>query len=273
MPRSLWTGSISFGLVNIPVRLSTAVRDKTISFNMLSPDGGCRLRRKLFCPETGEEYDFKDTARGYAIAPDQYVIIRDEELDSLKPDAGRTIDISDFIDLEQIDPIYFDRSYYLLPGEGGAKAYRLLMQAMEQSGRVAIAQFVMRQKQYLVAIRPIGGALMLHTVHYADEVTEAVELNDELPDAEVDDRELKVAKQLIEALHADFEPEKYKDEYREQVRELIESKAEGEDITTASTGEAEAAPPTFNLMDALKASLEDKGPASKKKSGKRKKAG
>src|SRR5690606_39339020 len=145
----------SFGLVSVPVRLTTAVRDKDIHFHMLSPDGSCRLRRKLYCPDTGKEYDFKDTARGYEVAPDQYVLVDEKELEQIKPEKGNTIDIEDFVDLASVDPIYYARTYYLLPGEGGAKSYRLLVDAMTETGRAAVAHFTMRQKQHLTIIRPI----------------------------------------------------------------------------------------------------------------------
>ncbi len=255
MPRSLWSGAISFGLVNVPVKLVTAVREKTVHFHMLSADGKCRLRRKLYCPETGEEYDFKDAGRGFEVAPDQYVLVQDEELDKLKPEAGRSIEITDFIDLAAIDPIYYERTYHLLPGEGGARGYALLLHAMADSGKVAIATFVMRQKQYLAAIRPVGRVLTLHTMHYADEVTAADEIADELPDeAEVNDKELKVAERLIDALASDFEPERYHDEYREAVEHLIEAKAEGEELVLTETAEP-AEQKVTSLMDALEKSL------------------
>src|ERR1041385_1375389 len=140
MARTFWSGHISFGLVSIPIKLASAVREKDIHFHMLTPDGSCRLRRKLVCPETGKEYDFGQTARGYEIAPDQYVIIEDKELKSLKPEAGRAIQIAQFAPLESIDPVYFSHSYHVVPDEAGARAYRLLMEAMKQSGRVAVAR-------------------------------------------------------------------------------------------------------------------------------------
>lgn len=263
MARSIWTGHISFGLVNIPIRLLTAVRDKGVHLHMLSPDGQCRLRRKLVCPDTGEEYDFKETSRGYEIAPDQYVIIRDEEVDAIRPEAGRAIEITEFVELEKIDPMYYERSYYLAPAEGGAKAYQLLLQAMQEKGRVAIGRFVMRQKQYLAALRPHDGAIVLETMRYADEV---VSIDDELDlpkDVKVSKGELKMAQQLIDALASDtFEPGNYKDEYREKLMELIESKAEGEEIVLHESAEEEV-PRVINLMEALQKSLADKSKATK----------
>ncbi len=262
MARSIWTGSISFGLVNIPVRLMTAVRDQGVRLHMLSSDGKCRLRRKLVCPDTGEEYDFNQTARGYEVAPDQYVIIQDEELDKLRPEAGRAIELVEFVKLEHIDPMFYERSYWLAPDQGGAKGYALLMRAMEEQGRVAVGRFAMRQKQYVCALRPHNGALVLETMRYADEVVardEAVEGN---LDVQVNAGELKMAQQLISALAVDeFEPEKYHDEYREALKELIEAKSEGEEIVVHEP-EDEDLPPVINLMEALQKSL-----ASAKKSG------
>ncbi|MFA9477902.1 Ku protein [Phycisphaerales bacterium AB-hyl4] len=268
MPRSIWSGSISFGMVNIPVKVLTAVRDHSIHLHMLSKDGSCRLRRKLYCPDTGEEYDFKDTARGYEVAPSQYVILKDEELDQLKPEGGRTIDISDFVNLETIDPIYFNRSYYLTPAEGGGKAYKLLVDAMSKAGSLAIAQMVMRQKQYLVAIQVADEALIMHTMHYADEVQGMDEIADDLPrDIKPTKKEVEAAQQLIDTMTGEFDPAQYQDDYQQQVRELIESKAEGEGVKEVAEDADEEIPPTFDLMEALKQSVKEK--SGKKKTSKK----
>ncbi len=265
MPRSLWSGHIAFGLVNVPVRLVSAVRDKSIHFHMLSKDGSCRLRRKLYCPDTGEEFDFKDTSRGYEIAPDQYVIVREEEFEKFRPESGRTIDIQAFIDLKEVDPVYFDRTYYLLPGEGGAKGYRLLVEAMASQERVGVARFSMRQREHLAALRVMENrALALHTMHYADEIAPWSEMEGELAlNAEVTKKETEMARQLIDSLTESFEPDRYHDRYREQLQELIEAKAHGEEIVTAPSGEEEAAP-VYNIMEALKQSLEKSKPARQK---------
>ncbi|MEX2670571.1 MAG: Ku protein [Phycisphaeraceae bacterium] len=270
MPRAMWSGNIAFGLVSIPVKLVAAARDRSIHFHMLSEDGQCRLRRKLYCPETGKEYDFKHTAKGYEIAPDQYVLIQNDEIDKIKPDAGRQIEISDFVDLESIDPLYYERPYYLVPDEAGAKAYRLLMEAMTRSGRVGIARFVMRQKQYLAALRAKGEVLMLQTMRYADEVVTEQELDNVPGPMPLDPRELDVAQRLIDALVTDFEPERYRDEYRERVEELVKAKAEGGTISVSAA--EEPAPRVINLMDALQRSLdearkEEEQPPAKKTKG------
>ncbi|GMU20873.1 MAG: non-homologous end joining protein Ku [Phycisphaerae bacterium] len=254
MARAIWSGSISFGLVNIPVRLFSAVRDHTIHFHMLSKDGTCRLRRKLVCPDTGEEYDFKDTARGFEIAPDQYVIVNDEELESLKPEAGRTIEIQDFVELSEIDPVYYERPYYLLPDEGGEHAYQLLLEALNRSQKVGIAKFVMRSKEYLAALRPTKDVICLETMRFADEVVPAEELAEDLDRGKIKDREVSAAEELVEALVAHFEPDKYRDEYRERVQELIDRKSEGQEIEIPAVQPEEPAR-LVNLMDALQRSL------------------
>ncbi|MFG0330683.1 MAG: Ku protein [Phycisphaerales bacterium] len=262
MPRSLWSGSISFGLVNIPIKLSVAVREKRVSLHMMSPDGKCRLRRKLYCPDTGKEYDFKETARAYEIAPDQYVLIDEEEREAILPEKGRTVEIREFVDLSSIDPIYFNSGYFVIPDQSGAKAYRLLADAMTEMNRAAIAQFVMRQKEYLVTIRPKGRGIMMHTMHYADEVETIDDIKDIPEDIEIPKKELEVAKKLVEALEADFEPEKYHDTYREKLEALIEAKQEGEEIVTVESDVDADEPRVINIMDALKQSV-----AEAKKSG------
>lgn len=262
MARSLWSGSIAFGLVNVPVKLVTAVREKKIGFHLLSPDGQCRLRQKLYCPDTGKEFTYADAARGYEVAPDQYVVISDEELDALKPDAARTIDIVQFADLTSVDPLYFDQPYMLMPGEGGASAYRLLAEAMHKSHRVAIARFVMRQREHVAVIRPVTlqkgkpEALVLHTMHYHEEVVALAEPPEEIPgDAKVPVKQAKVAAQLVEAMVEPFDPAAFKDDYRIEMEKLIEAKAEGHEAKAVSV-EQEPPPRTFNLMEALKKSVE-----------------
>lgn len=256
MPRAIWSGSLSFGLVSIPVKLLSGVHEKSVSFNMLTPDGKCRVRQKLWCPETGKEYERHETVRGFEIAPDQYVIVEDEELANLRPEAARTIDISEFVEITDIDPIFYDRSYYLAPERTGVKPYHLLVQAMHRSGKVALATFVMRQRQYLCAIRPVQGRiLVLHTMHYADEVTTVDDLEPHLgADVEVRDKELTMAESLIASLASSFEPEKYHDEYREKLEELLEAKASGQEVVVAPAEPAEE-PRVSDLIAALEASL------------------
>lgn len=261
MPRAMWSGSISFGLVNVPVKLYPAVREKTVQFHMLSKDGTCRLRRKLYCPDTNEEYDYRNTTRGYEVAPDQYVIVTDEELDAIRPAPGKggnVIEITDFVNLADIDPLFYDRPYYLAPDRNGAKAYQLLHKAMSDTQKIGIAKFVMRRKEYLAAIRPLKDALCIETMHFADEVADVSELPGVGDESEVklSKKELEVAEKLIDALGTKFEPSKYHEEYREKVMELIERKAAGEEVVTHVPAEEEA-PRVLNLMKALEESLRE----------------
>ncbi|MBV8559374.1 MAG: Ku protein [Acidimicrobiia bacterium] len=253
MPRSIWGGAISFGLVNVPVKLVSAVSPKDVHFHQLDAKSNARIRQKRVSAETGEEVAYDDIVKGYEIAPDQYVTITPEELESLDPKATKSIDIEDFVDLDQIDPVYYERSYYLVPDAGGAKAYALLVQAMKESGMVAIARMVLRTKQYLVALRAVDDLLVVETLYYNDEVIDPDELDGVPHDVDVSDRELKIARQLIESLATEFEPERYRDEYRERVLELIERKAEGQEIVLQPQTEEPAQ--VVDLMAALEASL------------------
>jgi DNA end-binding protein Ku len=254
MARAIWSGSVSFGLVNVPVKLYTAVSPKDVRFNQLEEGTGARIRQKRVSAETGEEVPYERIVKGYEISPDRYVVITPEELEALDPKATRSIEIQDFVDLDQIDPVHYERPYYLVPERGATKAYALLLQAMKDSNKVAIARMVLRTKQYLAAIRPMGDVLCLETLLYHDEVVPTEDLEG-LPDSEVEisERELKMARQLIESLSTDFEPEKYHDEYRERVLDLIERKAEGQEIVTQPA--AEEPTQAVDLMAALEASL------------------
>jgi DNA end-binding protein Ku len=256
MARAIWSGAISFGLVNVPVKLYTATSPKTVRFNQLSIKTGARIRQKRVDPTTDEEVPYEDIVKGYEITPERYVVISNEELDALDPKATKTIDIEEFVDLAEIDPIYYDHNYYLAPTAGGAKAYRLLVDAMRESGKVGIGKVVLRSKQQLCALRPTGEVLTLTTMLWGDEVLSPDRLDEigEIEEAQATDRELKMAEQLIASLSAQFEPEKFRDEYRDQVLALIERKAAGEEIAVQpeAEGEEAAAP---DLMAALEASL------------------
>jgi DNA end-binding protein Ku len=257
MPRAIWTGAISFGLVTVPVKLYSAVDRKNVRFHQLSGKTGVRVAQKRVDPQTQEEVPYEEIVKGYEIAPDRYVRIEPSELEAIEPKKTKTIEIEEFVELSQIDPIYYDHPYYLAPGTGGAKPYRLLLEAMEQTGKVAIARVVIRAKEQLVAVRPMGSALGMATMLFPDEIL-APERIDEIRDvAEVKTtkRELEIAAQLIESLAADFGPEKYRDTYRDQVLSLIERKAEGKEIEVQPAAE-EVTAPAPDLMSALKASLD-----------------
>jgi DNA end-binding protein Ku len=255
MARAIWSGAISFGLVNVPVKLYSATSPKTVRFHQLSSKTGARIRQKRVDPSTGDEVAFEDIVKGYEITPEKYVMIEPDELDALDPKATRTIDIEEFVDLSDIDPIYYDHNYYLAPTAGGAKPYRLLLDAMREAGKVGIGRVVIRSKQQLCALRPTGDALCLTTMLFGDEVLspDRIDELDAVGDAEASDRELKMAQQLIDSLSAEFEPGKFKDEYRERVLDLIERKAAGEEI--AVQPQAEEVEPAPDLMAALEASL------------------
>jgi DNA end-binding protein Ku len=266
MPRAIWSGAISFGLVNIPVKLYSAVSKKTVRFHQIDAESGQRIRQQRVNPGSGEEVPYEQIVKGYEISPDRYVTITPEELESLEPQKTRTIDIEEFVDLEQIDPIYYDHPYYLVPDKGAGKAYKLLLDAMDEADKVAIARVVIRSKENLVALRSHQGAITMETMLFPDEVIQPdsiEELSAVDGDVKTTKRELDMAKQLIESLSGDFDPSGYRDEYRERVLDLIERKAAGETITIeAPAAEKKEVP---DLMAALEASISaSKSPPKKK---------
>jgi DNA end-binding protein Ku len=257
MPRAIWSGAISFGLVTVPVKLYSAVNRKTVRFHQLSGSSGMRVAQKRVDSQSGEEVPYENVVKGYELAPDRFVVIEPAELDTLQPEKTRAIEIEDFVELAQIDPIYYDHPYYLAPGAGGAKPYRLLLEAMRDTGKVAIARVVIRAKEQLVAIRPMDDVLEMATMLFADEIIPSRQI-DELPDpseVKASKRELEIAEQLVDSLAGNFEPQKYRDTYREEVLALIERKAQGEEITVQPPPE-ETREPAPDLMSALKASLD-----------------
>jgi DNA end-binding protein Ku len=278
MARAIWSGAISFGLVNVPVKLYSATSPKTVRFHQLSSKTGARIRQKRVDSTTGDEVPFEEIVKGYEITPDRYVLIDPEELDALDPKTTRTVDIEEFVDLVDIDPIYYDHNYYLAPTAGGAKAYRLLLDAMREAGKVGIGKVVLRSKQQLCALRPTGDVLTLTTMLFGDEVLAPDRLDelDAVSEAEATQRELAMAQQLIDSLSSAFDPSKFRDEYRERVLDLIERKAAGEEIAVQPQAEEPAAAP--DLMAALEASLaavhsgDDDSPAAPPKAKPRKRA-
>jgi len=259
MARSIWTGAISFGLVTVPVKLYSAVNRKTVRFHQLSGKSGVRISQRRVDPSTGDEVAYEDIVKGFELTPERYVVIEPGELEALEPKKTKTIEIEDFVELSDIDPIFYDHPYYLAPGAGGAKPYRLLLDAMRESGRVAIARVVIRSKEQLVALRPMRDdhVLGMSTMLFADEIVDPDNIDEveAIADVETTDRELDIAKQLIESLAGPFEPEKYRDEYRDEVLNLIERKAAGEEIAVQPAAEEEEEP-VPDLMAALKASLD-----------------
>ena len=257
MPRAIWSGTISFGLLNVPVKLYSAVSRKQISFRELRESDGSRVRHKRVAEADGEDVAYEEIVKGYEISPDQYVVLTRDELEELDPKRTRAIEVEDFVDLDDIDPIYFAQPYYLGPDKGAAKAYSLLVKAMTESRKVAIARFVLRNREHLAAMRPMDDVLTLATMRFADEVVSTDEISEILSEeAEAPKkRELEMAKALIESLTADFDADAYRDEYREELLAMIERKAEGKAVVEAGTSEAPKATKAPDLMAALEESL------------------
>jgi DNA end-binding protein Ku len=257
MPESskpIWSGSIAIGLVNVPVRLHPAVQNKDVHFNMLRESDSSRVRRKLVAQGEDEEVPKGELVRGYEVTPGQYVVVEEYELEALAPLARQTIRVDACVDLSGVDPIYFERAYYLAPDEGGEKGYKLLLESLRKAGKAAIGTFVMRNKEYLAAIRPLDGVLCLETLYFADEVLDASKLPG-TEDVEVSERELSLAQDIVEALSEPFEPKKYRDEHREAVLDLIARKAEGREVVSAPP-EVEPGK-VVDLVEALEASLSE----------------
>jgi DNA end-binding protein Ku len=258
MARAIWSGSISFGLLNVPVKLYSAVSKQSVRFRELREGDGSRVKHKRVAESDGKEVPYEKIVKGYEYAPDQYVVLSRDELSELEPQRSRTIEIQDFVDLDDIDPIYFEQPYYLGPDKGAARAYALLVQAMKESRKVAVARFVLRNKEHLAAIRPMEDVLTLTTMRFHDEVTSPSDLDGEVFEDEKpkkpDQREIEMAKQLIGSLTSDFKPDQYRDEYREELLDLLERKAAGKEVVSAPTEEPK---PTKapDLMAALEESL------------------
>ena len=254
MPRAIWSGSVSFGLVNVPVKLTTATSQKDVRFHQLHDADGGRINQKRVCSLDGEEVDYGHIVKGYDLGGGRYVVVEPEELAGIDAEATRNIDIEEFVDLAEIDPVYFEKSYYLVPDGRAEKPYALLVETMQRTGKVALGRFVLRTKQYLAALRARDGVLVLSTMLYADEVIDPGEL--EVPtaaDTGPSDKELDMATRLVESLSAPFDPTKYRDDYRDKVLALIEAKADGE-IIAPPERQVEPAP-VVDLMAALEASL------------------
>jgi DNA end-binding protein Ku len=254
MPSAIWTGSISFGLVQVPVRLVGATKSRDVSFNQLEEGTGARIRYKKVSDATGEEVPPDKIKRGYEISKGRYVMIEPDELDVLRPKGSHAIEIEEFIDLDEIDPLYFEQPYYLVPDARGVKPYKLLVEAMKELNKVAIGRIIVRSKERLVAIRTVDDMLCIETMRYADEVVSRDNLVPDDGDVDLTERELAMARQLVESLASErFEPEKYHDQYREQVLDLINRKAAGESIVAEPVTEPPAK--VLDLVAALEASL------------------
>jgi DNA end-binding protein Ku len=267
MARAIWTGTISFGLLNVPVRLYSAVSRRNISLREIRESDSSRIKHRRVAEGTDEEVPYDEIIKAFEITPGNYVPLSKEDMSALAPEKTRAIEVIDFVDTDEIDPMYFESPYYLGPAEGAEKAYSLLAAAMESSGKAAIARFVFRNKEHLAAIRASNGVLTLTTMRFADEVVPPSELDDVLPQkkAKAGKREQQMAEQLIESLSTKFDPSAYRDEYREQLLGLIERKAEGKEIVTpeAEAPKATKAPDLMAALEESIAAVQEKKPARK----------
>jgi len=269
---TVWKGAISFGLVNIPVRMFTATEDRDIKFRYLHKECNTPINYKKFCPTCNKDVSEDDIVRGFEYEPGHFVVLDETDFESAKGAAkGKNIEILDFVNLSEIDPVYFDKTYYLSPQETGAKAYNLLRQAMNDTGKIAIARVTIRSKETLAALRVYNNALVMETLFYADEVRPAEQVPGLPAAAEANEKELEIAIKLIDSLTTKFEPEKYKNEYKTALTELIQKKVEGKEIKVAPEAPKQN---VIDLMEALKASLQEAAKNKPAKSGtKRKTAG
>jgi DNA end-binding protein Ku len=253
MATSVWKGHLTFGLISIPMRMSAAARGERISFNQLHKECHSRLKQPLFCPVCNRNVERSEIVKGYEHEKDQYVLFSEEELDKIEPPSARVMEILEFVKLDEMDPLYFDSSYYLAPEDAGVKAYQLLMKGMQDSGYGAIAKLTMHQREHIVIIRPGSKGMTLHTMFYSNEIRAAESVATDK--VELKDQEKKLAQQLIESLAAPFDPQKYRDEYMENVKGMIEAKLKGQEVTQAAQPHMA---PVIDLMEALKKSLAEK---------------
>lgn len=255
MPRPVWNGTITFGLVNIPVKLYNRTKKTAVRFHQLRKGDGCRIQYKKVCPSDDEEVGNQEIIRGYEVSPQRYIRVSAEELDALYPEATRAIEIEDFVKLQQIDPVYYQQSFYLVPDQGAAKSYALLRQAMENTGRVGVARFVLRNKEYLAALRPVGRTLVLSAMLFQEEIVDASLLENSVPaEAGPEGSELQMAVKLIESMTVNFDPARYRDTFRQRLTALIESKAEGEQLISRPAAPDKKGK-VIDIMAALEASL------------------
>jgi DNA end-binding protein Ku len=275
MPRAIWSGSLSFGLVNVPVALLSATRDVQVHFHQLDSKDNTPIEVRRYCSEEDVEVPYEEIVKGYEIDDGKYVMLTDEELAAAAPEKTRTIDIEEFVEVEDIDPIFYDHPYFLVPtgGEGGARAYVLLREVMESEGRAALGRFVLRNKEYLAAVRPRDGVLTLTTMVFADEIRPTDPIAELIGDAKAPKNEVDAAVELIDAMSTDWDPTRYHDHYRERLLKVIEAKADGATIEAPEEEEVPSEVP--DLMAALEATLAEAkadGKRSKPKDRKKSKA-
>jgi len=261
MATAMWRGSLTFGLLAVPIRLYTAARSERLNLHQLHKECHTRLKQPLYCPHCNRQVERSEVVKGYEFEPGKYVVVTDEELKKITPRSSKTMEILAFVKQEQIDPIYFDSSYLVMPEKDSEKAYVLLLKTLEDSGRVAIAQVTMHQREYTVFIRPRKHGLTLHTMYFANEIRKVAGYGEVEKNVKLKPQEIKLAEQLVETLAEDFKPEKYHDTFQERLRELIEAKRKG---ATIELEEAPARAPVIDMMEALKRSLAKTATAKKK---------
>jgi DNA end-binding protein Ku len=262
MATSVWKGYLTFGLISIPIRLFSAARSERIGLNQLHNVCKTRIRMPLYCPQCQRQVERNEIVKGYEYDKDQYVLFTEDELDKIEPESARTMEILEFVKVEEIDPLYYEASYYVTPEEEGKKAYQLLLEAMEETNYAAIAKLTMHQREHIVVVRPRAHGMTLHTMYYTNEIRQVAEYGKSDSAAEPKEQEKKLARQLIESLAADFEPEKYKDQYQESMKSMIEAKRQGREVQEVAHPKLA---PVIDLMDALKKSIAEKQPAGGKK--------
>ena len=251
MASTVWKGYLSFGLISVPIRLHVAARSERVGFNQIHKDCNSRIRQKLYCPSCDRVVERAELIKGYEYEKGQYVLVEEEEIKKIMPASGSTMEILEFVRLDEVDPLFFDSSFFTVPEEAGRKAYKLLVETMESAGYAAMAKVSMHQREYTVLVRPRKGGLTLHTMYYPNEIRELSEYGAPA-EVEVKPQEVKLAKQLVESLAAPFEPEKYHDAYRKQLLDLVEAKRQGQAVAVA---EAPRLAPVIDLMEALRQSL------------------
>ena len=254
MASTVWKGFLTFGLISIPIRLFAAARSERVSLNQLHKECHTRIRMPLFCPTCNRQVERSEIVKGFEHDKDQYVLFTDEELDKIEPESAHAMEILEFVKLNEMDPLYFDASYYITPEDAGKKAYQLLLQAMEDSGYGAIAKITMHQREQIVIIRPRAHGLTLHTMFYANEIREVAEYG-KTDQAQLKDQEKKLALQLIETLAGPFQPERYHDQYAQNLKDMIQAKLKGQEVIPAAHPKLA---PVIDLMEALKKSLAEK---------------
>jgi DNA end-binding protein Ku len=264
MPRSIWNGTITFGLIAVPIKVHSAIEDKSVHFHQVHEKDGARIRQKRMCSKEGKEVPYKEVAKGYEVRDGEYVMLGKDEINAAAGERSRLIELEEFVCRDHIDPVFFDRPYYLGAGDDGEDAYRLLHDALERSERAGIGRWVFHNREYLVAVRPVNGTLSLHTMRFADELVDAHELEVPEPSRKPSKREIEMAGKLVESLHERFRPQSFKDSYRERLLGMIERKAGGEEIELPEDDEPES---SDDLMAALEASLSGGGKSDGRKGG------